>query len=542
MVSCKRFRILSLLVFVVTFVSCNKDDKEQEHENNSQATVSSITIAAGMDSSTQGINKENWSKGDKIGVFISDSLSSKLLYSNVEYSNLSTFYLHMFAQTNSKVKVDEGEAIIVSAYYPYTPNMDNDRINVNLTNQNSGKDYDLMLAKTKVNYSNEAIQMYFEHQLTILDVTITDATSKTSLIPITISGAFAEGKLNGLTQKFEQCQTKDIKINGTNNRGIIHFSAYIIPNNLEQQISFNFELNGQQKSIRTKLSQCQKGKKYNFNYNFNGDSEQPSPSKYSACLEIPAISEASNYVLINHYEPLDNNNNPRENKNVRNYSYLFDKNLKIAKWVAYPLHSYYLGTTKRPKPDPWHYDYALGIKWQDNVWDRGYSSNGMRCDRGHQLPSADRLKNLEYNRTTFVSANCTAQSSNLNQGVWQELESKVRAYQKSLKGVGLDTLYVVTGAEIGSYPNMPKIKLPTVKDANGKVVTVPSYYYKALAIRTKDGGFETMAFVLPNMAGIGRNDYNNYRITVKQLESYTGFKFFPNIPDSFKNSNKMTHW
>ena len=146
--------------------------------------------------------------------------------------------------------------------------------------------------------------------------------------------------------------------------------------------------------------------------------------------------------------------------------------------------------------------------------------------RGHQIPSADRLTS-DPNFTTFYGTNMTPQLGELNAESWATLESMVRNWSNQF-----DTLYVVTGADIAGSSK-------TVKDNAGKSVTVPVGYFKALLgykksmtiADTKDnGGFAAIAFYFEHRS------YENsssavmaQSMSVDALEKKLGYDFFPNL-------------
>ena len=182
------------------------------------------------------------------------------------------------------------------------------------------------------------------------------------------------------------------------------------------------------------------------------ESQQNLPA-FGAWVELPERKENANYQYVTHYGPLSNN------KTVRNYSICFDKTKKAALWVAYPIHNAYLtGSGKRT--DAWAFDPIIPIAYQANCIDKSYRGS---YDRGHQLPSADRLATNELNAQTFYMSNMTPQLNRLNQDMWANLENKVRNNKCS------DTLYVVTGVYFDSNA--------TTYDGAGNIVSLPSNYY-----------------------------------------------------------------
>lgn len=236
-------------------------------------------------------------------------------------------------------------------------------------------------------------------------------------------------------------------------------------------------------------------------------------------MELPAKNSLMNTILVGHNIP--------DNDRMRNYSMLYDTINRIAYWVAYPMHTSYLGSASRT--DDWQYDPAIKNKFQPQLF-KGFGVSGI--DRGHQLPSADRTINSSANRTTFYFSNMTAQNSTLNQGIWADLEARVRVWTKQC-----DTLYVVTGAMIKSANN-PTIEY--VKDNGGLSVAKPQYYYKALA-KKMGNTYYTIAYRMDNKAP-SSSTYTTYKLTISQLEKETGFTFFPKLSSEDKNKIVEDQW
>ncbi|MBB4045199.1 endonuclease G [Bacteroides reticulotermitis] len=259
------------------------------------------------------------------------------------------------------------------------------------------------------------------------------------------------------------------------------------------------------------------------------ESQQNLP-EFKAWAEIPEFKENANYQYVTHYVPLNN-------KTIRNYSICFDKSKKAALWVAYPIHTAYLkGTGGRT--DLWAFDPIVPSNNQANCVDRSYGGN---YDRGHQIASADRLGTDEMNAQTFYMTNMTPQLNRLNQDMWARLENKVRTYNCS------DTLFVVTGAYFAPGSST------TTTDGKGNTVPLPTSYYKVL-LRTKSGktGKAVKDCSDDELISIGfwvdHKSYGNIEppssvcTTVADIESKTGFKFFPQVSNSVKQQRDLTTW
>ena len=232
-------------------------------------------------------------------------------------------------------------------------------------------------------------------------------------------------------------------------------------------------------------------------------------------LEMPAVKAEAGKGFFSHDMTYND-------QLVRNYSFWFDLQNRVSLWVAYPL---YKGmTTGSSRSDKWDYDPIVPRRYQGDAT-RSYAG----YDRGHQLPSADRLCNAAANEQTFYFTNITPQNANLNQGIWETLEAQVRGQIS-----GCDTLYVVTGCVL-STEAAPDIDY--VKDVQGRDVAVPKAYYKVI-LKYKygdpNGGYSAIGFWLENRSYgsqvIGRSN----ALSVDEIEKRTGFDFFVNLKDEYQ--------
>lgn len=237
-------------------------------------------------------------------------------------------------------------------------------------------------------------------------------------------------------------------------------------------------------------------------------------------FEIPKDTTILNCLKITRFLP-------GSRSNMRNYTMLYDTNMKLAYWVAYPLTNSYLGSSGRS--EAWEYDPLIQNSYQPrlyNAYSGGYS-------RGHQIPSADRTYNNVENSTTFFFSNMTAQNYNLNGGIWADLESKVRTWMKNA-----DTMYVVTGAMIRTKTNQT---VTYTSDNNGAKIAVPKYYYKALA-QKRGNSYYTIAFKMDNAEPSASASLKSYQLTLSDLEKETGYTFFPSLSTSVKGQINSTIW
>ncbi|HCZ22408.1 MAG TPA: hypothetical protein DHU72_02845 [Rikenellaceae bacterium] len=241
--------------------------------------------------------------------------------------------------------------------------------------------------------------------------------------------------------------------------------------------------------------------------------DEPSePGKAGGWMELPALDNASDMLFVTRDMTLSNK------QKIRNYSMYFDCHSRIAYWVAYPLNSELIGSGSRT--NEWGYDPKVPSKYQAVLFS-GFKGG---YDRGHQLPSADRLKR-GVNETTFYFTNMTPQRGELNQNAWATLEGKVRDWASSF-----DTLYVVTGAD---YRDSKAI----AKDNVGNSVCVPDGYFKALlgykksgTIGNSTGGYLGIAFYFEHRRYDDSAIMKSQAMTIDALEKKLGIDFFVNLP------------
>jgi len=249
-------------------------------------------------------------------------------------------------------------------------------------------------------------------------------------------------------------------------------------------------------------------------------------------LELPETSDRDDLDYFVHYFS-------DGVKDHRNYSFYWDYDNLVARWVAYPLSNWTIyGPSDNPnaingRTDAWALDPLLSENSQPVLYKGFKDGNNGWYARGHQIPSADRYFNYKQNAQTFYGTNMTPQlNDNFNGKIWANLEIKFRNWASQS-----DTLYVVTGC--------------LVKDAKyyaldnvGKKVTVPTHYFKA-AVRYKKnaslgyGGYMGFAVLLDHKDYTENNISKNMTdasgskvvMSIDALEEKTGIDFFVHLPE-----------
>ena len=253
------------------------------------------------------------------------------------------------------------------------------------------------------------------------------------------------------------------------------------------------------------------------------DPDVPSAGGVPGWMELPAVEAGDGLRFVTHDMTV-------EGISTRNYSLLWNDACLVASWVAYPLSRWTIGTEDVGRTDDWQYDPEIPQEYQPCLF-KGFPSGGSYgYDRGHQIPSADR-QNRDSNRQTFYFTNMTPQRSGFNQGVWAGLESHVRNI-----AVGTDTLYVVTGCVLDGSTQ-------TANDNEGKKVTVPSAYFKALLKYQKTGsttgvgGYSAAAFYLEHRSYSQDVPDASMLYSIDELEEMTGIDFFVNLSSVIGEAN-----
>lgn len=223
-------------------------------------------------------------------------------------------------------------------------------------------------------------------------------------------------------------------------------------------------------------------------------------------LELPAMDNPN----IGYYSHSFSMNG----KTYRNYSFGWSQKDRVALWVAYPLCKFYTNKTV-DRTNAWALDPLLG---EDSAAPFGGYAGSYA--RGHQLPSADRLCCYEANAQTFYGTNMTPQLNAHNEGIWSDLEGKVRSIANNS-----DTTYVVTGVIVSASSKKEK-------DSYDKSVTIPDAYFKVLLRYGKSstlGQWNAAAFYLEHRSYSGSIG-KEHSMSVDELEELTGFDFFVNLP------------
>src|ERR1700749_1482522 len=205
-------------------------------------------------------------------------------------------------------------------------------------------------------------------------------------------------------------------------------------------------------------------------------------------------------------------------------------------WVSWHLDSTWTGSA--PRQDDFRADTTLPAGWY-RVQATDYSGSGF--DRGHHTPSADRTNTVASNSATFLMTNMMPQAPDNNQGPWEALES----YSRTLV-TGGNELYIIAG---GSGQGGTGSNGGTTNTVAGGHVTVPNVTWKVIIVLPAASGNDVarvttstrcLAIIMPNTQGIRNNTWQQYRVSVDQVEALTGYDFFSNVPVNIQAAIEST--
>ena len=247
-------------------------------------------------------------------------------------------------------------------------------------------------------------------------------------------------------------------------------------------------------------------------------------------LELPACKVGSNqHVVTVSYG------------GERNYTHMYDTEKYVSLWTAYPLESKHMGSYDRP--NSWSYNPSISSNKQPNLCDKSYYDSDT-YSRGHLIPNSSRNGIKEMQLQTFYVTNSAPQVQNsFNGGIWQSLEGALQTVAKS------ETIYIVTGVAFNKVGESRSISYTKAKDPSPdneiKTCAIPNYFYKVVLKVKKSGNTVTSAstigFWFENKAYSDK--YYDHTVSVDQIEQWTGFDFFVNLPDSIESTAEQnTSW
>src|SRR5687768_8349334 len=188
-------------------------------------------------------------------------------------------------------------------------------------------------------------------------------------------------------------------------------------------------------------------------------------------------------------------------------------------WVTWHLQASDLGPIDRT--NSFRTDTKLPSSWRIKKAD--YNNSGYH--RGHGCPSEDRSNTVAANRETFLMSNMQPQTARLNSGTWKALEG----YVQNLVRQGFEAYQYA-----GCYGEKARLK---------NKVSVPTHCWKIVVVLTFGANdrerinsqTRVISVNMPNEPDLV-SGWRNYRVTINEIEEFTGFDFLSTLPEAIENS------
>ncbi|MBR5118569.1 MAG: DNA/RNA non-specific endonuclease [Muribaculaceae bacterium] len=200
----------------------------------------------------------------------------------------------------------------------------------------------------------------------------------------------------------------------------------------------------------------------------------------------------------------------------KGYTAHFNKNLHIPNCVVYEITASEARGRREREGD---FERDKNVTGCPNWWD--YRDSGY--DRGHMAPAGDMKWDEQAMNETFYLTNICPQDDELNAGLWNDLEVKVREWAKRDK-----SLIVITGPIVDNNPK-------TI--GQDMDIAVPEAFFKVV-LATKTQPMKAIAFICPNRACGG--SLNKYAVSIDEVEKRTGMNFFNALPDDMEDKLEST--
>lgn len=476
----------------------------------------------------------SWTAGQTAGVFMikqGATLSTATVregVNNVQFVTASN--AGYFKPVSGTVSYPAEEVVDFIAYSPYHPAAGNGQVPMDVTDQSNQQALDLLYSNNVTSWSATKMEatLQFAPKMATLRINfVSSGTADLSRLTARLLNVPTRAQFDLATGSFGAATaTGDVVMKVEANTGSASAVATLLP--IFQGAKVEVTTAAGVRDTVDITNAFTPGVTVSTTTRIGAGGSISSTLGYTAWMETPLITQdqlrTPHLRYVTHYLT-ETGETAR-----RNYSMLFNTQLRIAEWVAYPLYKGFT-TKKIDRTDAWGIDPFFNESEQAVLTERGFGSGGF--DRGHQIPSADRLAWWSANVQTFYGTNMTPQYGNLNQGVWAALENAVRSWANAV-----DTLYVVTGAAATTATDA---NVTYAYDNRHKPIAVPKYYYKAIChYNRQTGTYKTLAFKFDHNANYSKSDkrYMDRAISVAELERLTGYTFFPDVPGNYKQSTR----
>ena len=207
------------------------------------------------------------------------------------------------------------------------------------------------------------------------------------------------------------------------------------------------------------------------------------------------------------------------------YALSYSRSQGKPNWVSWHLNSSSLGSVRRT--GVFITDTSLPIGWPE-IETTEFTRTGY--NRGHMCPSEHRTRTVPDNMAVFLLTNIIPQAPGNDEGPWALFE----AYAKDLALQGLE-LFLICGGDgsLGTLNGLGRVAIPA------------STWYVAVISQTPvtspdqvDENVRVIAMRMPNDNTIARSRWQDFRLSVADLETATGLDFFTNLDPTLAKTLK----
>ncbi|WP_378185760.1 DNA/RNA non-specific endonuclease [Aquimarina sp. W85] len=202
--------------------------------------------------------------------------------------------------------------------------------------------------------------------------------------------------------------------------------------------------------------------------------------------------------------------------NHKFYTLSYSEEHEQAEWVFYTLNKNQLRKKEYKRPyfinDP--LVSTISADW------RNYKKSGY--DRGHLCPAGDRKFSYQAFEETFFTSNIAPQLPEFNQGIWNQLEQRVRYWTNKY-----DSLIIITGG----------VLTDRLASIGYESVSIPNYFYK-IVLRKEQDRLHVIAFLIPNSNKT--NALLTYQTSVQNIERLTNIDFFAGMDSDIQDKLEST--
>lgn len=208
------------------------------------------------------------------------------------------------------------------------------------------------------------------------------------------------------------------------------------------------------------------------------------------------------------------------------YALSYNGSNRIPNWVGWQLNESWLGSA--PRQNDFRADTSIPFT---PVGPGDYSGSGF--DRGHVTPSADRTRTVTDNSSTFLMSNMIPQAPNNNRGVWADFENFLRSELDGTKDI-----YIYAGGDGigGSGSN----GFDTFIGPNNDILVPATTWKTALIVDRGESPSQVglddtiISINVPNSQSVSSSDWEDWVVSVDDIEFATGYDFFSALPNSIE--------